>query len=325
MSTSVLKVSGLTTHFETKAGIAKAVNDVSFSVEQGQILALVGESGSGKSVTAMSLMNLVDPPGRVVAGEILLRGKDIRAASSAEWNRIRGKEMAMVFQDPMMSLNPVIRVGDQITETIRIHDKVSASAARERACAALAAVGIPAPAERMRAYPHELSGGMRQRIAIANAIVNEPAVIIADEPTTALDVTIQAQILYQIRKLTKERGTGLVWITHDLSVVKDLADEVCVMYAGRIVEKGAVADVIRSPRHPYTRGLIDSLPKSQDRGSLLKPIRGSTPPLLDLPPGCAFAPRCNRATEACAKTPGQIQTDDRSFLCFHPLFTADTL
>jgi len=325
MSTTALKVSGLTTHFETKAGIAKAVNDVSFSVEQGQILALVGESGSGKSVTAMSLMNLVDPPGRVVAGEILLRGKNIRAASAGEWNRIRGKEMAMVFQDPMMSLNPVIRVGDQITETIRIHDKVSASAARERACAALAAVGIPAPAERMRAYPHELSGGMRQRIAIANAIVNEPAVIIADEPTTALDVTIQAQILYQIRKLAKERGTGLVWITHDLSVVKDLADEVCVMYAGRIVEKGAVADVIRSPRHPYTRGLIDSLPKSQDRGSLLKPIPGSTPPLLNLPPGCAFAPRCNRATEACVMAPSEIRTNDRSFLCFHPLFTADTL
>ena len=325
MSTTALKVSGLTTHFETKAGIAKAVNDVSFSVEQGQILALVGESGSGKSVTAMSLMNLVDAPGRVVAGEILLRGKDIRAASASEWNRIRGKEMAMVFQDPMMSLNPVIRVGDQIMETIRIHDKVSASAAREQACAALAAVGIPAPAERMRAYPHELSGGMRQRIAIANAIVNEPAVIIADEPTTALDVTIQAQILYQIRKLTKERGTGLVWITHDLSVVKDLADEVCVMYAGRIVEQGAVADVIRSPRHPYTRGLIDSLPKSQDRGSLLKPIPGSTPPLLDLPQGCAFSPRCNRATEACEKTPGLIRTDDRAFFCFHPLFTADKL
>lgn len=321
MSTSALKVSGLTTHFEIKAGVARAVNDVSFSVEQGQIVALVGESGSGKSVTAMSLMNLVDPPGRIVAGEILLRGNSLRSVSAREWNRIRGKEMAMVFQDPMMSLNPVIRVGDQLTETIRIHAKVSRSDATERACAALAAVGIPAPAERMRAYPHELSGGMRQRIAIANAIVNEPAVIIADEPTTALDVTIQAQILYQIRKLTKERGTGLVWITHDLSVVKDLADYVCVMYAGRIVEKGAVADVIRSPRHPYTRGLIDSLPKSQDRGSLLKPIPGSTPPLLNLPSGCAFAPRCSRATQACTKMPGLTRTDDREFLCFHPYTT----
>ncbi|WP_457282005.1 ABC transporter ATP-binding protein [Polaromonas sp. P5_D5] len=321
MSTSALKVNGLTTHFETKAGVARAVNDVSFSVGQGQIVALVGESGSGKSVTAMSLMNLVDPPGRIVSGEILLRGNNLRSVSAREWNRIRGKEMAMVFQDPMMSLNPVIRVGDQLTETIRIHAKVSRSDATERACAALAAVGIPAPAERMRAYPHELSGGMRQRIAIANAIVNEPAVIIADEPTTALDVTIQAQILYQIRKLTKERGTGLVWITHDLSVVKDLADYVCVMYAGRIVEKGAVADVIRSPRHPYTRGLIDSLPKSQDRGSLLKPIPGSTPPLLNLPSGCAFAPRCSRATQACTKMPGLTRTDDREFLCFHPYTT----
>ena len=318
MSTSALTVNGLQTHIETKAGVARAVNDVSFSVGQGEIVALVGESGSGKSVTAMSLMNLVDPPGRIVAGEILLRGNNLRAASAREWNRIRGKEMAMVFQDPMMSLNPVIRVGDQLTETIRIHHKVSPSDARERACAALAAVGIPAPAERMRAYPHELSGGMRQRIAIANAIVNEPAVIIADEPTTALDVTIQAQILYQIRKLTKDRGTGLVWITHDVSVVKDLADYVCVMYAGRIVEKGAVADVIRSPRHPYTRGLIDSLPKSQDRGSLLKPIPGSTPPLLNLPSGCAFAPRCSRATQACTKMPGLTRTDDREFLCFHP-------
>lgn len=321
MSTSALKVSGITTHFETKAGVARAVNDVSFSVGQGQIVALVGESGSGKSVTAMSLMNLVDPPGRIVAGEILLRGNNLRSVSAREWNRIRGKEMAMVFQDPMMSLNPVIRVGDQLTETIRIHAKVSRSDATERACAALAAVGIPAPAERMRAYPHELSGGMRQRIAIANAIINEPAVIIADEPTTALDVTIQAQILYQIRKLTKERGTGLVWITHDLSVVKDLADYVCVMYAGRIVEKGAVADVIRSPRHPYTRGLIDSLPKSQDRGSLLKPIPGSTPPLLNLPSGCAFAPRCSRATQACTKMPGLTRTEDREFLCFHPYTT----
>lgn len=320
MSTSALEVRGLTTHFETKAGTAKAVNDVSFSVGQGQILALVGESGSGKSVTAMSLMNLVDPPGRIVAGEILLRGKDIRSVSGSEWNRIRGKQMAMVFQDPMMSLNPVIRVGDQLTETIRIHERISAAAASERACAALAAVGIPAPAERMRAYPHELSGGMRQRIAIANAIVNEPAVIIADEPTTALDVTIQAQILYQIRKLTKERGTGLVWITHDLSVVKDLADYVCVMYAGRIVEKGAVADVIRSPKHPYTRGLIDSLPKSQDRGSLLKPIPGSTPPLLNLPSGCAFAPRCSRATAECQKMPSLTRTEDREFLCFHPIY-----
>ena len=260
MSTTALKVSGLTTHFETRAGIAKAVNDVSFSVEQGQILALVGESGSGKSVTAMSLMNLVDPPGRVVAGEILLRGKNIRAASAGEWNRIRGKEMAMVFQDPMMSLNPVIRVGDQITETIRIHDKVSGAAARERACAALAAVGIPAPAERMRAYPHELSGGMRQRIAIANAIVNEPAVIIADEPTTALDVTVRAQILELLADLQRKYGMAVLLITHDLNLVRRFADRVAVMENGHIVEHGAVATVFDAPQHAYTRKLIDSHP-----------------------------------------------------------------
>ena len=319
MNTTALEVRGLSTHFETKAGIAKAVNDVSFSVRKGEIVALVGESGSGKSVTAMSTMNLVDPPGRIVAGQVFLNGVDVRQTSASGWNKIRGKQMAMVFQDPMMSLNPVIRVGDQLTETIRIHEKTSAAVATERARNALAAVGIPAPAERMRAYPHELSGGMRQRVAIANAIVNEPSVIIADEPTTALDVTIQAQILYQIRKLTKERQTGLVWITHDLSVVKDLADQVCVMYAGRIVERGPVAEVIRSPRHPYTRGLIDSLPRSEDRGKPLRPIMGSTPPLLALPPGCAFAPRCSRATDLCRQRPEPTRQGNREFLCFHPI------
>jgi peptide/nickel transport system ATP-binding protein len=314
-----LEVKNLTTQFQTREGVAVAVNDVSFNVRKGQILALVGESGSGKSVTAMSIMNLIDAPGRIVRGEVCLRGQNILSNTPAQWNRLRGKELAMVFQDPMMSLNPVIRVGEQIKETVLIHSKVSDAQATEMAISALEAVGIPAPRERMRAYPHEMSGGMRQRVAIANAIVNEPEVIIADEPTTALDVTIQAQILYQVKKLTRERGTALIWITHDLSVVKDLADHVCVMYAGRIVEHGPVSEVIARPRHPYTRGLIDSLPSPGMRGRLLKPIPGNTPALMRLPKGCAFAPRCSHALSSCNQMPGATVADGRMFRCFNPM------
>ncbi|MCM2250757.1 MAG: ABC transporter ATP-binding protein [Ramlibacter sp.] len=314
----ILEVRNLTTVFPTPQGDARAVNDVSFSLREGEILALVGESGCGKSVTALSVMNLIDRPGRVAGGEIRLRGENIAAQGERAWNAIRGKRIAMVLQDPMMALNPVIRIGDQLAETVRVHSRVTASQARELALRALEEVGIPAPHERLKAYPHELSGGMRQRVAIANAIINKPDVIIADEPTTALDVTIQAQILYQVKKLAAERGTAFVWITHDLSVVKDIADEVCVMYAGRIVERGAVAEVIADPRHPYTRGLIDSLPRSGSRGHLLKPIPGSTPPLANLPAGCAFAPRCPRATALCGQVPTTTQVAARAFACFNP-------
>ena len=314
----VLEVSNLSTVFETPGGAARAVNGVSFGVEQGRIMALVGESGSGKSVTALSIMNLIDAPGRIESGQIRLRGEELLGRRARDWDSVRGRRISMVLQDPMMSLNPVIRIGEQLAETVRVHFPVSRAEALQKALEALQAVGIPAPRERLRAYPHELSGGMRQRVAIANAIINAPDVIIADEPTTALDVTIQAQILYQVKKLAAERGTAFVWITHDLSVVKDLADDVCVMYAGRIVERGPVADVIANPRHPYTRGLIDSLPRSGSRGQMLKPIPGSTPPLLALPAGCAFAPRCSRVTAVCTKLPPATQSQAREFSCFNP-------
>ncbi|WP_334187597.1 ABC transporter ATP-binding protein [Noviherbaspirillum sp.] len=316
---ALLDVKNLSTEFHTSAGIAKAVDKISFSLEKGKVLGIVGESGSGKSVTAFSLMNLVDPPGYVVGGEILFNGEDISKASPKRWNELRGNRIAMVFQDPMMSLNPVMRVGAQLGETLAIHTKKNQREIDEAVCNSLKRVGIPAPAERMKAYPHELSGGMRQRVAIANAIINNPDIIIADEPTTALDVTIQAQILYEMKTLARESGTALIWITHDLSVIKDLADDLCVMYAGRIVEQGPVAELIQRPRHPYTRGLIDSLPNSENRGKRLYSIPGSTPPLLSLPSGCAFAPRCTRATGTCSSVPPVTASESRALRCFHPL------
>ena len=316
---TLLSVKNLTTEFVTRDGVAKAVDDVSFNIGKGRILGIVGESGSGKSVMAFSLMNLVDSPGRIAAGEICLDERKLHNASAEDWNALRGDRVAMVFQDPMMSLNPVMRIGDQLTETILIHRKISKKEAAKIACDALKRVGIPAPAERMRAYPHELSGGMRQRVAIANAIVNKPELIIADEPTTALDVTVQAQILYEMKALVRDTGMSLIWITHDLGVVKDLVDDLCVMYAGRIVEQGPVDQIISRPCHPYTKGLIESLPRMDSRGKRLYSIPGSTPPLVNLPRGCAFSPRCSYATDACATTPPVTPLGQRAYRCFHPL------
>jgi peptide/nickel transport system ATP-binding protein len=316
---ALLEVTGLTTQFSSGGGVVKVVDEVSFSVEPGEILGIVGESGSGKSMMALSLINLVDPPGMVAAGQIQLLGKDLRQASEKEWKRIRGRRLAMVFQDPMMSLNPVIRVGHQLLETVTLHQQVTKREAKKLAVAALSRVGIPAPEERMRAYPHELSGGMRQRVAIANALVNRPELIIADEPTTALDVTIQAQILYEVRRLAQETGTAFIWITHDLALLRELADRVCVMYAGRIVESGPVHDIITHPRHPYTRGLIDSLPQPGQRGQRLTPIRGSMPPAGTVPAGCAFVPRCNYAQADCSGPLPNVLDGKRRFRCFHPL------
>jgi peptide/nickel transport system ATP-binding protein len=320
-STNLLEVEGLSTSFHTAAGKILAVDDVAFSLKRGQVMGLVGESGSGKSVTAMSIMNLVDSPGKVTARRLDFDGISLTQASARQWGELRGNRIALVSQDPMMSLNPVMRVGAQLCETIRIHRKVSASDAQTMACEALRRVGIPAPAERMKAYPHELSGGMRQRVAIANALVNQPDLIIADEPTTALDVTIQAQILYEMRKLTRESGTALLWITHDLAVVKDLADHLCVMYAGRLVEQGPVEELIRAPRHPYTRGLLDSLPHGRSAGGRLKPIPGNAPSLANLPQGCTFSPRCSRATAQCQKVPvlAKSSSGSGSYRCFNPL------
>ena len=316
---NLLTVHGLRTRFKTPAGWVTAVDNVSFSLEKGRILGIVGESGSGKSVTAMSLMNLLDPPASVEADELSFCGESLKSATPKQWNSIRGRRMAMVFQDPMMSLNPVMRVGSQLMETVLVHGGASRQEAHARAVEALRAVGIPAPEERMEAYPHELSGGMRQRVAIANAIINKPELVIADEPTTALDVTIQAQILFEARRLARESGTAMIWITHDLAVVKDLADDLCVMYAGRVVEHGPVAEIMRHPRHPYTRGLLESLPSGRASGRRLRPIPGATPPLQSLPAGCSFAPRCFAAGSECGSIPPTTAEGRRSFRCFHPV------
>jgi peptide/nickel transport system ATP-binding protein len=320
--TTVLEVDGLRTHFFTKAGVVKAVDDVTFRVGRGEVLGLVGESGSGKSMTGYSVMGLIDPPGRIVEGRIRLNGVDVRALSPEGLRRIRGNRVAMIFQDPMMTLNPVLRIGVQMTEAILAHEKVSAAAARARARDALARVGIASPDQRLAAYPHQFSGGMRQRVAIAIALLNRPDLVIADEPTTALDVTIQGQILYEMQKLTRESGAALIWITHDLSVIAGLADRVCVMYAGRIVEQGSADAVLGTPRHPYTRGLLASVPANNRRGARLAQIPGMTPSLIDLPPGCPFRERCARAMPDCARTPGAeaIDAGTRTIRCHHPVY-----
>ncbi len=316
--TAALEVSNLRTHFFTSAGVVKAVDGVDFSVAPGEVLGLVGESGSGKSITGFSILGLVDPPGRIVEGSIRFQGEEIAGAPEARMRSLRGDRIAMIFQDPMMTLNPVLRIDTQMTEAILAHRKVSAKEARARARDALGLVGIPAPEERLSAYPHQLSGGMRQRVAIAIAFLNEPALIIADEPTTALDVTIQGQIIHQAQSLCRRTGAALIWITHDLAVVAGLADRVAVMYAGRIVEQGGVDDVIDRPAHPYTVGLLDSVPSANRRGERLRQIEGMTPNMLALPPGCAFADRCPRRAPDCAEAPAITRAGDRAFRCHHP-------
>lgn len=316
---AALQVRGLTTQFETRTGIVTAVNAVSFAVDRGRILGLVGESGSGKSVTGFSILGLVDPPGRVSDGKVLVAGTDLRRLSPEAMRKMRGKAVSMVFQDPMMTLNPVLRVGDQMVKAVRAHDAVSKRAAWDRAREALEVVGIPAAAERLGAYPHQLSGGMRQRVAIAIALLHQPSVLIADEPTTALDVSIQGQILAEVRRLADDLGTAIVWVTHDLAVVSSLADDICVMYAGRIVERGPAEAVIGRPLHPYTRGLMDSVPARHEPGTPLPQIPGSTPSLLNLPSGCPFRIRCPRASERCATEPPEVGSATHSAHCHHPL------
>ncbi|GAB5373547.1 MAG: ABC transporter ATP-binding protein [Acuticoccus sp.] len=319
----VLKVSGLRTHFFTRAGVVPAVDGVSLTVDRGEVLGLVGESGSGKSVTGFSIMGLVDPPGRIVEGSIELNGRELVGLREEEWRSIRGKELMIIFQDPMMTLNPVLRVDTQMIEAITAHERVSRRAARARAAEALAAVGIPSPEERLAAYPHQFSGGMRQRVAIATALLNRPDLIIADEPTTALDVTIQAQILFEVQKLAADTGTALIWITHDLTVVSGLADRVAVMYAGKIVETGTTDAVLDAPRHPYTVGLIGSVPSHNKRGEPLAQIPGMTPSMTNLPEGCAFAPRCPRADALCRVMPDLVPTTGALARCHHPHIPAE--
>lgn len=315
----LLDVQGLTTYFHTREGVIKAVDGVSLQLRAGEILGLVGESGSGKSITAFSLMKLVDEPGRIHADRLMFDGHDLLTLSDDQYRALRGADMAMIFQDPMMTLNPTLRIDTQMIEAVLAHDRVSRKAARARSVDALARVGIPSPEERMRVYPHHLSGGMRQRVAIAIALLNSPRLIIADEPTTALDVTIQGQILYEVQKLCRESGTALIWITHDLAVVSGLADRLAVMYAGRIVETGSTVELIESARHPYTHGLIASIPSIDTRGSDLVQIPGSTPSLLKLPEGCPFRTRCYRATDECRRTPPVRDiSPTHQAVCWHP-------
>ena len=319
MSEPTLEVRDLQTAFFTREGVVKAVDGVSFELQRGEILGLVGESGSGKSVTGFSLLGLVDSPGRIVQGTVVLEGQELTAMAPEQLRRVRGRRISMVFQDPMMTLNPVLTIDKQMWLPLRAHQRISRRAARARATELLTRVGIPDARARLGAYPHEFSGGMRQRVAIAIALLHEPAVIIADEPTTALDVSIQAQILHEMRQLARDSGTALIWISHDLATVSSLADRLLVMYAGKVVETGPVAAVLRDPRHPYTHGLIRSLPASARPGEDLYQIPGTTPSLLDLPPGCPFQPRCARADEVCTGDPPVTGSDERGWRCHHPV------
>lgn len=319
MQDALLRIRGLTMTARTTRGPARILSDIHLEIGRGRILGIVGESGSGKSSLASCLLRLLPPNLERLEGRVELAGTDLLALPDAAMAALRGTRIAMVFQDPMMTLNPVLKVGLQIVETIQAHEKVAPDEARRRAREALVAVGIPSPDERLEAYPHQLSGGMRQRVAIAIALVNKPDLIIADEPTTALDVTIQGQILAEVQKLARDTGTALVWITHDLGVVAGLSDRIAVMYGGRVVEQGTTDDILERPVHPYTVGLLGSLPTRQRAGEPLVQIPGMAPSLLKMPEGCAFRPRCPRASGACIAVP-EIRTDvpGREYRCFHP-------
>src|SRR5262245_54600853 len=313
----LLSVDHLTTGFDLRGRFVPAVIDVSFSLSAGETLCLVGESGSGKSVTALSIMRLVQPPGRIAHGRILFDGRNLSALDEKAMQKVRGAEIALIFQEPMTALNPVFTIGSQIEETLRVHGRATRAAALERAVELLESVSVPEPKRRAREYPHQLSGGLRQRALIAMALACTPALVIADEPTTALDVTIQAQILDLLRDLQRRMGLALLLITHDLGVVAEMADRVAVMYAGRIVEEAPVEDLFSDPRHPYTRGLMASMPGGSP-GVRLKAIQGTVPALGHLPPGCAFAPRCPDRFEPCTSTPPGTTSIDgsRSVKCY---------
>ncbi|MFE4640831.1 ABC transporter ATP-binding protein [Streptomyces sp. NPDC056730] len=298
----LLEVRDLQVEFHTRDGVARAVNGVSYSVDAGETLAVLGESGSGKSVTAQAVMGILDmPPGRITGGEVLFRGRDLLKLKEEQRRRVRGAEMAMIFQDALSSLNPVLTVGAQLGEMFIVHRGMSRKRARAKAVELMDRVRIPAARERVDDYPHQFSGGMRQRIMIAMALALEPSLIIADEPTTALDVTVQAQVMDLLAELRRELNMGLILITHDLGVVADVADRIAVMYAGRIVESAPVYEIYRAPAHPYTRGLLRSIPRLDRKGRELYAIKGLPPNLLRVPPGCAFNPRCPSAQDVCRR------------------------
>jgi len=304
----LLEVTNLQTHFPTRAGIVKSVNDVSFHIDEGELLGLVGESGCGKSITALSIMRLIAAPGKIVGGSIKFKGEELTTATNDRMRAIRGDDISMIFQDPMTSLNPVYTVGEQIAEALRLHRNLNKKDAWDSAIEAMKEVAIPDPARRVKDYPHQLSGGMRQRVMIAMALACNPELLIADEPTTALDVTIQAQILELLNELRTTRKLAVLLITHDLGVVAEVADRVCVMYTGKIVEESPVEEIFERPKHPYTRGLLKSVPKlsahSIEKVSRLQTIDGTVPSPTNLPDGCHFAPRCEHRMEKC--THGEI-------------------
>ena len=297
----ILEVEGLTVQFPTRRGILTAVDSISFAIAPGEVLGVVGESGAGKSITGLAVIRLLEPPGRIAAGEVRLEGRRIDKLPHEEMRRIRGRKIGVIFQDPLTSLNPLYTIGQQLEETILTHLPMTKSEARARALSLLREVGMPAPQARYGNYPHHFSGGMRQRVVIALALAAEPRLLIADEPTTALDVSIQAQIIALLKRLAAERGAAVMLITHDMGVIAETAQRVAVMYAGRIVEIGPVRDVIHAPRHPYTAGLMGSIPRIGTRKTRLMQIDGAMPRLNAIPPGCAFNPRCPRRFERCTR------------------------
>lgn len=314
---SLLEVKHLQVEFPTRRGVLKALDDISFSIGRGEVLGVVGESGAGKSLTGASIIGLLDPPGRISGGEIYLDDKRIDNLDAKEMRKVRGREIGAIFQDPLTSLNPLYTVGYQIVETIQTHLNLSSKQAKERAIELLESTGIPAARERIDHYPHQFSGGMRQRVVIALALAADPKLIVADEPTTALDVSIQAQIIDLLKKLCKENGTSVMLITHDMGVIAETADRVAVMYAGRIIEIGAVQDVIQHALHPYTNGLMRSIPTLDAEVSELEQIPGSMPRLNAIPKGCAFNPRCREAFDKClVERPELITVNNRQVACW---------
>jgi peptide/nickel transport system ATP-binding protein len=304
----LLEIAGLSTSFTTRSGVIRAVDNVSLSLRAGRVLGLVGESGCGKTITALSILNLVPPPGRITAGKILFEGRDLLTLSEAEMRKVRGARISMVFQEPMTALNPVFTVGNQISEVLTTHQDISDREAFDRSIELLQSVGIPSPEKRVHEYPHQLSGGMRQRVMIAMAIACRPSLVLADEPTTALDVTIQAHILELLTRIQAEMGMAMVLVTHDLGLIAERAHEVAVMYAGRIVEQADTAALFAEPLHPYTRGLMASIPRpGESRRARLRTIPGSVPRLSDLPSGCTFAPRCDIRIDQCNAEPELVE------------------
>lgn len=321
MSENILEVKNLITEFKLRDGNLRAVNDVSFNIKKGKTLCVVGESGCGKSVTSMSIMRIVSRPGKVIGGEILFQGKDLIKLTKDEMLGIRGNKISMIFQEPMTSLNPVFKVGYQIGESLKLHKNLSKTDARTEAIRLLELVKIPRAKEVVDEYPHQLSGGMRQRVMIAMALACDPEILIADEPTTALDVTIQAQILDIMNEIKERLGTSILFITHDLGVVAEMADDIIVMYAGKVVEQGTKRDVFKKTSHPYTLGLLNSKPAMDEERTRLDAIPGSVPNPMDLPVGCSFAPRCSYATDKCRKEfPELIEVDNEHLVrCFYPV------